>query len=105
MLEVLPVLDSVRAALSQSSGDTTVQSGVEQIHTQCLRSFSGMGIDLVDTVGEQFDPHIHQSVGEREVSSEKEDNTVAEVMRTGARIGNLVIRPAMVYIGVYKKSG
>lgn len=103
MLAMLPVLDSVRAALAQSSDDSTVQTGIEQIHTQCLQSFSGMGVALVDTVGESFDPHKHQSVGERNVLSEKEDNTVIEVMRVGACAGDVIIRPAMVYIGVYKK--
>lgn len=103
VLVMLPVFDSVRAALSQPSEDTTVHLGVEQIHTQCIQSFSAVGIELIDAVGGLFDPHKHQSVGERNVSSEGEDNTVVEIMRVGACVGDLIIRPAMVYIGVYKK--
>ena len=107
VLAVLPVLDSIRAARGQSSDDAAVHTGVQQVHIQCLQSFSAMGVDLIDTVGEPFDPHVHQSVGERTVSSKKEDNTIVEVMRVGARVGTMVIRPAMVYIGVYtgKKGG
>ena len=102
VLAILPVLDSVRAALGQSE-DSEVQSGIRHIHTQCLRSFSDLDITVIDSVGEAFDPHRHQSVGEQEVSSEKEDNTVVEVMRVGACVDDTVIRPAMVYVGAYKE--
>ena len=103
VVAMLPVFDSVRAALDQAGDDATVRSGVEQIHTQCLRSFTDLGITLIDTVGEVFDPLRHQSVGEQKVSEKKNDNTVAAVMRVGASVNDAVIRPAMVYIGTYTK--
>ena len=103
VVAMLPVFDSVRAALDQVGDDRAVRSGAEQIHTQCLRSFADLGVTLIDTVGEVFDPLRHQSVGEQKVPEKKNDNTVAAVMRVGASINDVVIRPAMVYVGVYKK--
>ena len=103
VLAILPVLDSVQAARSQPSDDTAAQAGITRIHTQCLQALSGLNVTVIDSAGEVFDPHQHQSVGERAVSSKKEDNTVVEIMRVGACAGDMVIRPAMVYIGVYKK--
>ena len=103
---MLPILDSVRAAMSQKPDDANiVQMGIEQIHTQCLRSFTDLGVTLIDTVGEPFDPFRHQSVGEVAATNKKDDNTIAEIMRVGAMIGESVIRPAMVSVGVYKKDG
>ena len=101
VMTMLPVFDSIRAALSQVKDGAMTQSGVEQIHVQYLRSLSDLGVVLIDTVGEQFDPLRHQSVGEREVSEKKEDNTVVAIMRVGAVAGDTVIRPAMVYVGVH----
>ena len=105
VLALLPVFDSIRAAHGESSGvsgTTAVQSGLERVYAQCLRSFTDLGVVILDTVGESFDPHCHQSVGERHVSSEHENNTVVSVLRVGASIGGSVIRPAMVHIGVYE---
>ena len=103
VVAMLPVFDSVRAALDQAGDDAVVRSGAEQIHAQCLRSFTDLGVTLIDTVGEAFDPLRHQSVGEQKVSEKKDDNTVAAVMRVGASVNDVVIRPAMVYVGTYAK--
>ncbi|MCY4576901.1 MAG: nucleotide exchange factor GrpE [Candidatus Kaiserbacteria bacterium] len=103
VMTILPMIDSIRAALSQASDTAAAQSGVKQIHTQCLRSFSDLGVTLIDTVGEPFDPLRHQSVGEQEVADKKKSGTVTEVMRAGATVGDTVIRPAMVSVGVCAK--
>ena len=73
VLAMLPVYDSIRAALTQSSGDgeKTAEMGIEQVHTQCVRSFSDLGVVMIDAVGEPFDPLRHQSVGERAVTDKK----------------------------------
>ena len=101
---MLPILDSIRTALEKETRNNTTQDGIKQIYTQCQRSFTDIGVTIIDSVGEAFDPHQHQSVGEQKVTEKEEDNTVVEVMRVGARIKEMVIRPAMVRIGIYKKS-
>ena len=98
---MLPVFDSIRTALEKKSDRAVAQTGIGQIHTQCIRSFTDLGITIIDSVGETFDPHQHQSVGEQQVTEKKKDNTVVEVVRVGVRTQEVVIRPAMVRIGVY----
>lgn len=98
---MLPVLDSIRMAVEEKVTRNSAQAGIRQIHTQCLRSFADLGITIIDSIGEVFDPHRHQSVGEEQVSEKKKDNTVIKVMRVGARTKDMVIRPAMVRVGVY----
>ena len=104
VLTMLPVYDSIRAALTQSSDtdEKTAEIGVEQVHTQCLRSFADLGVTMIDAIGEPFDPLRHQSVGEQAVTDKKDDNTVVTVMRVGASIGDTVIRPAMVSVGTHQ---
>ncbi len=97
---MLPVLDSVRNAMNESSG-AALQSGIERIHTQCVQSLTSIGVEIIDPLGEPFDPHRHEAAGERSVSSEKQKDTVVEVVRVGAVGGNTIIRPAMVYVGSY----
>ena len=105
ILTILPIYDSVRAALEQEKSSNvatkTLRSGVEQIHTQCLRSFADLGVAVIDTIGESFDPHRHQSIGEQEVTDKKQGNTVVKVALIGASVGKIIIRPAMVRVGVY----
>ena len=98
---LLPILDSLRTALAETPNTDTAQVGIKQIYTQCLRSFTDLGITIIDSVGDTFDPHQHQSVGEEPVSKKEQDNTVIEVMRIGARTKEAIIRPAMVRVGTY----
>ena len=99
---MLPILDSLRVALSESS-DSDFRSGIERVHTQCIQSFNTVGIEILDPIGQKFDPHRHQAVGEREVSDAEQGDTVVEVVRVGALSGEMVVRAAMVYTGVYKE--
>lgn len=100
----LPVFDSIQSALSQSSEDATLVSGVEQLKTQCIQSFMQFGVEMIDPIGEKFDPHKHEAVAEKEVEDKKKENIIVEVVRLGAKAQDVIIRPAMVYVGHYKKS-
>ena len=101
VLAVLPIVDSIRAAISQAE-DTVQVAGIRRIETQCMKAFSDMGVDLIDPAGKLFDPHQHQSVGEKPVQEKKKDSKVLEVLQVGAKINETVIRAAMVYVGKYE---
>ncbi|MDE0243500.1 MAG: nucleotide exchange factor GrpE [Candidatus Kaiserbacteria bacterium] len=104
VMALLPILDSVRLAKAQFS-ETSAQAGIDQIYTQCLRSFDDLSVSIIDPIGDPFDPHRHQSLGGREVSSGKEENAVVEVAQVGALMGDQVVRAAMVYVGTKKGAG
>ena len=101
-LAILPVLDSARAARAHSL-ETSTESGIEQIHAQCVQSFTALGIEIVDPLGMPFDPHKHQAVSEKTVHNKKEHDTVIEVIRVGAGVDTSVIRAALVCVGKYEE--
>lgn len=100
VLAVLPILDSIRVAVTQET-DSSLTEGIKQIHAQCLKSFSDAGVSIFDPVDEPFDPHQHQSIGERAVEEKQKHGVVVEVALVGAKRGESILRPATVYVGAY----
>lgn len=102
---LLPVLDNLRRALDAEGSFESAESaefahflrGVELIEKQLAGVLEGLGVEAVPTVGQKFDPHIHEAVVTEE-SAELEPDTVMEEMRRGYRLGDKLIRPAMVKV-------
>ena len=100
---MLPVLDSVRSALAMdATNDAQWKMGVEQIQTQYIQSLSELGVSLLDPIGEAFDPHKHESIGEEEVEDEEKVGKVIFVARIGATLNQTLIRAPMVRVGIKK---
>ncbi len=102
---LLPVLDNLRRALDAEATFESAESdefshflrGVELIEKQLTGVLEGFGVEPVPTVGEKFDPHIHDAVVTEE-TGEFEPDIVIEEMRRGYRLGDKLIRPAMVKV-------
>ena len=71
--------------------------GVEAIHDKMYAALNREGVEVIDPVGEAFDPMVHQAVG-REENHDVFDETVAQVYQKGYRMGGKVIRSAMVTV-------
>lgn len=97
--DLLPVVDDLERALAASvdSPDTALRAGVELIHKQLLEALKRRGAESFDTVGEDFDPMWHEAMASEPVDGRREGEIVAEIRR-GYRIGNRLIRPAMVKV-------
>jgi len=98
--ELLPVLDNLERAIDHTTegGDLTqLLTGVELVQRQVLGVFEKEGVEVIDPFGREFDPQIHQAIGQRE-DVEVPDNTVVEVFQKGYLLGGRVIRPAMVIV-------
>ncbi len=67
---------------------------------QIISTFERFKIEQIKSLGEQFDPNIHQAMFEVE-KDDQEAGTVAEVVQEGYKIGDRLLRPALV--GVVKK--
>ena len=94
--KLLPVLDSIEAALASENADAEkLRSGVELIAKQFTKSLSDAGVEEVGT--ETFDPKLHDAVMHVEDESLPE-NSVAQVFRKGYKLGDTVIRPATVKV-------
>jgi len=71
--------------------------GVELINRQLNDVLESLGIQPIASVGERFDPHIHEAVV-TEPSDKYEPDTVTEELARGYRIGDRLLRPAMVKV-------
>ncbi|MGB5080144.1 MAG: nucleotide exchange factor GrpE [Burkholderiales bacterium] len=95
--ELLPVKDSIEAALAtDSSSLDTLRSGVELTLKQLNAVFEKANLKEINPLGEKFDPHRHQAISM--LPSEKEPNTVIDVLQKGYSLHDRVIRPALVTV-------
>ncbi|TKC91083.1 nucleotide exchange factor GrpE [Trinickia terrae] len=94
---LLPVIDSLEAALADSSGDQTkIREGVDLTLRQLTSAMEKGRITVLNPVGEKFDPHRHQAISM--VPAEQEANTVVAVLQKGYVIADRVLRPALVTV-------
>jgi molecular chaperone GrpE len=70
--------------------------GVQKIIVQFEKTLADLGVERIKTVGEPFDPHYHEAVSMEE--GEGEHEVVSEELQSGYRLGDTVIRPAMVRV-------
>ena len=93
----LPVYDNLERALAQSSEDEAFVKGVEMTMTQLKHVLESLGITEIPALNQPFDPNLHNAVMHVEDENVGE-NTVVEVFQTGFRMGEKVIRFAMVKV-------
>jgi len=94
---LLPVLDSLEAAVNDTSGDLAkVREGVELTLRQLQNALEKGRVVAVNPVGEKFDPHRHQAISM--VPAEQDANTVVAVLQKGYTIADRVLRPALVTV-------
>jgi molecular chaperone GrpE len=107
--KLLPVLDNLTRALDAERTIEAEESkefrhflhGVELITKQLNDVFESLGIQPIASVGERFDPHVHEAVV-TEPSDKFEPDTVSEEIVRGYRIGDRLLRPAMVKVASRK---
>jgi molecular chaperone GrpE len=98
---LLPVMDSLEAALADTSGDAAkLREGVELTLRQLSSAMEKGRVTVVNPVGQKFDPHQHQAISM--VPAEQEPNTVVSVLQKGYVIADRVLRPALVTVAAPK---
>jgi len=98
--DVLPVVDDLERALDAEPGNEAAASyrkGVELIHRQLTELMTRRGVKPIDTVGKDFDPHLHQSVASEAVPGAR-DGEIVQELRRGYTLGERLLRPAMVKV-------
>ncbi len=94
--KLLPVIDNFDRA-EKLIEDETVAEGVKLIHKQFDEFLTKLGVEEILAEGCEFDPNLHSAVFHEDVEGEPE-NTVSEVLQKGYRLGERVIRHAMVKV-------
>ena len=95
--KLLPVYDNLERALNQETADAAYKKGVEMTMNQLVSIFSGLGVEIFGNVGDAFDPNLHNAVMHIEDESMGE-NVIAQVFQKGFKIGEKVVRFAMVQV-------
>lgn len=93
----LSVYDNLERAVANPSSDESYKKGVELIFTQLNELLTKLKVEIIDPKGEAFDPNFHNAVM-HEDNEEFGENTVSEVFQKGAKLGERVVRPAMVKV-------
>lgn len=99
IIDLLPVIDNFERALKHVPADLEGNDyikGVQGVVKQFEKTLSDMGVERIKTVGEHFDPNLHEAVSMEEGEGTKE--IITEELQSGFKVGDDVIRHAMVRV-------
>ena len=100
LIELFPVVDHFKYAFNgipEQEQDSNWLKGIEHIQTNFLRILEEHNVELIKTVGEQFDPELHEAVEEVE-DAEAESGTIAEEICSGFKLNGKVVQSAKVKV-------
>ena len=95
--KLLPVYDNLERALNQPTEDAAYKKGVEMTMTELVKIFTGLGVEIFGNPGDEFDPNLHNAVMHIDDETLGE-NVIAQVFQKGFKIGEKVVRFAMVQV-------
>src|ERR1043165_7978323 len=96
---LLPALDDLNRAIdAENAPRETILEGIRSIATSFQSALTNAGVEPIESVGEQFDPELHEAVDTEEPDREVDGKVIAEYSR-GFRMGERLLRPARVKVG------
>ena len=95
--QLLPVVDNLERAIAQESADEALMTGVTLVYRQMMDALEKRGVSEINRAGEKFDPNLENAVMQGD-SSEGEPGTVCIVLQKGYKMGEYVLRHAMVKV-------
>jgi molecular chaperone GrpE len=95
--ELLPVLDDLERALeaAEEHEEAKLEQGVRLVQRELREALAKEGLVEIETNG-RFDPHVHEALLSQ--PSDKDDDSILEVLQKGYRLGDRVLRPARVVV-------
>ena len=95
--KLLPVYDNLERALNQPTADEAYKKGVELTLTELIKIFGALGVEIYGAPGDVFDPNLHNAVMHIDDEAYGE-NTIAQVFQKGFKVGEKIVRFAMVQV-------
>ena len=95
--KMLPIYDNLERALNQPTEDAAYKKGVEMTMNELTKIFTSLGVEIFGNAGDEFDPNLHNAVMHID-SEELGENVIAQVFQKGFKIGEKVVRFAMVQV-------
>ncbi len=108
--QLLPLCDSFQMAMSNKEvwekADEFWRKGIEGIYSQLSKIIESYGVNIINPIGEAFDPHRHEAIGTEPVDTEDKQDIVQSVVQSGyeMKVGERteLIRPARVTTGIFE---
>ena len=97
MMSFLPVMDNLEKAINTNTGDEGYKQGMELVAKQFQDVLKSFGLEEIETKGKIFDPSLHEAVSSVQDDT-KESQEIVEEFRKGYKMGDKVIRHAMVVV-------
>jgi molecular chaperone GrpE len=95
--DLLPIIDDLERAMAAAPAGDVLLKGVELTHRQLIEQLRRRGVEAVDSVGQMFNPEMHEAVGSVPAEGRPDGEIVSE-FRKGYRAGGRLLRPAMVQV-------
>ncbi len=95
--KILPIYDNLERAMTQPCADEAYKKGVEMTMTELQNILTAFGVEVFGAVGDEFDPNLHNAIMHNEDDSLGE-NQISLVFQKGFRMGDKIIRFAMVQV-------
>ena len=99
MIEALDNIDRAKASVENVDDVNTVKESYNLVFKQIYDVLSKMGLEVIDTDGQEFDPNFHEAVMQTPTSKYPENTIIAE-MQKGYKLGDKVLRPSLVNVAV-----
>ncbi|GEK90887.1 nucleotide exchange factor GrpE [Alkalibacterium kapii] len=99
--ELIPVLDNLERALTieaDTEASESLKKGIEMVYNSFLEAFKKEGIEVIDPLGEPFDPNFHEAYTQVPANEGQESNEVAQVFEKGYKLHERVLRAAKVSV-------
>ena len=93
--KILPIYDNLERALKQPTEDAAYAKGVEMTMTELVKILNGLGVEIFGEIGDAFDPNLHNAVMHVD-NEELGENVIAQVFQKGFKVGEKIVRFAMV---------
>ena len=97
LIEVLDNFDRAQNALKDTEDVNHVKEAFNVLHKQIVDSLEKIGLSKIETVGLEFDPNVHEAVMQTP-SQDYPDQTIIAEMQKGYKLGDKVLRPALVNV-------
>lgn len=97
---LLPAFD----ALERSKEHGEIPAGFIAIAKQLESAFASLGLEEIGAIGQQFDPSLHEALGQDVADSKEKDDSITAVLEKGWKIGDTIIRPAKVRVAHFTNS-
>jgi molecular chaperone GrpE len=98
MLKAMDATNRAFGAIKTTNAEEEqIEAEYKAAYDQILTTFEGLGIEVIETVGKEFDYEVHQAVMQKP-SDEYEEGIVCEELQKGFKIGDTLIRASMVVV-------